>query len=74
VRRLGPSSGAVPGYDVTTKYGVFAPRGTPRTVIDKLNRTLNEILTEGSVRERLADAGVVVRCSTPEGFGAFHVQ
>jgi tripartite-type tricarboxylate transporter receptor subunit TctC len=64
-------SGVVPGYDVTTWYGVFAPRGTPRTVIDKLNRTLDEILTEGSVRERLAGAGVVVRGSTPEAFGAF---
>ena len=64
-------SGVVPGYDVTTWYGVFAPRGTPRTVIDKLNRTLNEILTEGSVRERLAGAGVLVQGSTPEAFGAF---
>jgi tripartite-type tricarboxylate transporter receptor subunit TctC len=64
-------SGVVPGYDVTTWYGVFAPRGTPRTVIDKLNRTLNEIITESSVRERLAGAGVVVQGSTPEAFGAF---
>jgi tripartite-type tricarboxylate transporter receptor subunit TctC len=64
-------SGMVPGYDVTTWYGVFAPRGTPRSVIDKLNRTLNEILTEGPVRERLAGAGVVVQGSTPEAFGAF---
>jgi len=64
-------SGVVPGYDVTTWYGVFAPRGTPRTVIDKLNGTLNAILTEGSVRERLAGAGVVVQGSTPEAFGAF---
>jgi tripartite-type tricarboxylate transporter receptor subunit TctC len=64
-------SGVVPGYDVTTWYGVFAPRGTPRGVIDKLNKTLNEILAEGPVREQLAGAGVVVQGSTPEAFGAF---
>ena len=64
-------SGVVPGYDVTTWYGVFAPRGTPGTVIDKLNRTLNAILIERSVRKQLAGAGVVVQGSTPEAFGAF---
>jgi tripartite-type tricarboxylate transporter receptor subunit TctC len=64
-------SGVVPGYDVTTWYGVFAPRGTPRGVIDKLNKTLNAILAEGPVRERLAGAGVVVEGSTPAAFGAF---
>ena len=64
-------SGVVPGYDVTTWYGVFAPRGTPRGVIEKLNKMLNEVLAEGSVRERLAGAGVVVQGSTPEAFGTF---
>jgi tripartite-type tricarboxylate transporter receptor subunit TctC len=64
-------SGVVPGYDVTTWYGVFAPRGTPRATIDKLNRTLKEILAEAPVRERLAGAGVLVQASTPEAFGAF---
>jgi hypothetical protein len=61
----------VPVYDVTTWYGVFAPRGTPRTVIDKLNNTLSEIMTESSVRERLAGAGVTVQGSTPEALAAF---
>ena len=34
--------GLLPGYDVTTWYGLFAPRGTPPAVIAKLNKTLNE--------------------------------
>jgi len=62
-------SGLLPGYDVTTWYGIFAPRGTPRPVIDKLNRTLVEIVAEPSVRERLTKAGVVVKSSSPEEFG-----
>ena len=62
-------SGVLPGYDVTTWYGVFAPRGMPPAVIAKLNKTLNEIIAEPVVRERLTKAGVVVRGSTPEAFG-----
>jgi tripartite-type tricarboxylate transporter receptor subunit TctC len=64
-------SGVLPGYDVTTWYGFFAPRGTPPAVIAKLNRAINEIIVEPSVRERLTKAGVVVRGSTPEAFGQF---
>jgi tripartite-type tricarboxylate transporter receptor subunit TctC len=62
-------SGLLPGYDVATWYGIFAPHGTPRPVIDNLNKTLVAIVAEPSVRERLTKAGVVVRSSSPEEFG-----
>jgi len=62
-------SGLLPGYDVTTWYGLFAPRGTPPAVIAKINKTLNAIIAEPAVRERLTTAGVVVQGSTPEAFG-----
>jgi tripartite-type tricarboxylate transporter receptor subunit TctC len=64
-------SGVLPGYDVTTWYGLFAPRGTPAPVIAKLNKTLNDSLADQAVRERLATAGVVVKASTPEAFRDF---
>jgi tripartite-type tricarboxylate transporter receptor subunit TctC len=64
-------SGLLPGYDVTTWYGVFAPRGTPPDVIAKLNRTLDDALRDEAVRARLTTAGVVVQGSSPEAFGAF---
>jgi tripartite-type tricarboxylate transporter receptor subunit TctC len=64
-------SGALPGYDVTTWYGFFVPHGTPPAIIAKLNKTLNEVIAEDAVRERLGKAGVVVQGSTPEAFGAF---
>jgi tripartite-type tricarboxylate transporter receptor subunit TctC len=64
-------SGLVPGYDVTTWYGVFGPRGLPPAIVAKLNGAINEILKDQSVRARLATAGVVVRGSTPGEFGAF---
>ncbi len=64
-------SGVLPGYDVTTWYGVFAPRGTPVPVIGKLNKVLNDGLADEIVRKRLVAAGVVVKGSTPEAFGQF---
>jgi tripartite-type tricarboxylate transporter receptor subunit TctC len=64
-------SGVLPGYDVTTWYGVFAPRGTPAAVVAKLNKTLNDGLADEVVRKRLVSAGVVVKGSTPEEFGKF---
>src|SRR5476649_327896 len=64
-------SGVLPGYDVTTWYGVFAPRGTPPAVIAKLNKVLNDGLADETVRKRLVAAGVIVKGSTPEEFGKF---
>jgi tripartite-type tricarboxylate transporter receptor subunit TctC len=64
-------SGVLPGYDVTTWYGVFAPQGTPATVIARLNQVLNESLADETVRNRLIAAGVVVKGSTPQAFGDF---
>jgi tripartite-type tricarboxylate transporter receptor subunit TctC len=62
-------SGLLPGYDVTTWYGIFAPRDVPPAIIAKLNKTINESLAEDVVRDRLTKAGVVVKGSTPAEFG-----
>ena len=62
-------SGVLPGYDVTTWYGVFAPRGVPPEIIAKLNKVINDSLAEEVVQKRLTTAGVVVRGSTPQAFG-----
>jgi tripartite-type tricarboxylate transporter receptor subunit TctC len=64
-------SGAMAGYDVSTWYGFFGPRGIPRDVVAKLNKALNEALKDEAVREKLTKAGVSVRGSTPEEFGTF---
>ena len=64
-------SGVLPDYDVTTWYGLFAPRATPPAVIARLNATLNGLLGEAAVRQRLVTAGLVVQGSTPEAFGSF---
>jgi len=64
-------SGVLPGYDVTTWYGVFAPKGTPSTVVAKLNKVINDSLQDDEVKQRLGAVGVVVKGSTPDEFGKF---
>jgi tripartite-type tricarboxylate transporter receptor subunit TctC len=64
-------SGVLPGYDVTTWYGVFAPKGTPPAVIAKLNKVLNDSIKEDEVQKRLVAVGVVVKGGTPDQFGKF---
>jgi tripartite-type tricarboxylate transporter receptor subunit TctC len=64
-------SGVLPGYDVTTWYGVFAPKGTPPAVVAKLNKVLLDSLKEEDVAKRMAAVGVVVKGSTPGEFGKF---
>ena len=59
------------GYDVSTWYGFFGPRGIPPEIVAKLNKALNEALKDEAVREKLTKAGVTVQGSTPEEFGKF---
>ena len=64
-------SGVLPGYDVTTWYGVFAPRDIPPAIVARLNKVINESLASEEVKKRLVTVGVVVKGSTPQQFGAF---
>ena len=66
-------SGVVPGYDVTTWYGLYGPKGMPKPVIAKLNKVLNEILEEPETKARLTKTGVIVKSSTPEAWHEFMV-
>jgi tripartite-type tricarboxylate transporter receptor subunit TctC len=58
----------LPGYEVSTWYGVFAPTGSPRPVIDRLNQALNRILTSPDAKSRLAAVGADAQPNTPEQF------
>src|SRR5262245_4266442 len=58
------------GYDVPLRWGLAAPAGTPRPIIDTLNRALNAALTTDEVRERLAIEGADPQPSTPEEYAA----
>jgi tripartite-type tricarboxylate transporter receptor subunit TctC len=60
----------VPGYEAVLRYGLVAPAGTPRSVIDKLNKELNAALAHDDVRTRFVTLGTEILTSTPEEHGA----
>ncbi|PZX33866.1 putative extra-cytoplasmic solute receptor [Cupriavidus phytorum] len=56
----------LPGYAFETWFMVFAPAGTPRPVIDKLNAALNTALASPATRERMVREGFEPTPTTPE--------
>jgi tripartite-type tricarboxylate transporter receptor subunit TctC len=60
----------LPGYEVPLRWGLAAPAGTPRAVIDKLNGALDAALASEEVRARLAVEGAEPEPVTPEGYAA----
>jgi tripartite-type tricarboxylate transporter receptor subunit TctC len=64
-------SGVLPGYDVTTWYGLFGPPRLPEPIVAKLNATLMDVIDDPKVRQRMETAGVVVKGSGAAEFGAF---
>jgi tripartite-type tricarboxylate transporter receptor subunit TctC len=60
----------VPDYQTYTWNGLFAPAGTPRPIIDRLNHATVQVLADPAVRTRLTELGTDVVSSTPEGLGA----
>jgi tripartite-type tricarboxylate transporter receptor subunit TctC len=56
----------VPGYEVTSWNGMFAPRATPPEIISTLNKAMHEILVEPEVKRRYVDLGVEAKASSPE--------
>ena len=64
------------GYDVDQWYGVFAPRGTPPQIVNKLNIALAAFLSkpDESITERFASLGATPLVSTPKDFRAYVVS
>jgi tripartite-type tricarboxylate transporter receptor subunit TctC len=59
----------VPGYEASAWFGMAVPKGTPRPVIDKLNKAVNEALADPGVQSKLAELGGTLIPGTPEDFG-----
>ncbi|UXS42269.1 tripartite tricarboxylate transporter substrate binding protein [Agrobacterium tumefaciens] len=59
----------VTGLEVTSWNAVFAPKGTPREVLDVLNGALKEVLADEGIKKRFADLGVEARSSEPQEIG-----
>ena len=60
----------LPGYEAVLRYGLVAPAGTPRPIIERLNKELNAVLADSEVKKRLATEGADPAPGTPEQYGA----
>jgi len=60
----------LPGYEAALRYGLVAPAGTPRAIVERLDKELRLALAAEDVRERLAADGAEVLPSTPEEYAA----
>jgi len=64
------SEAGVPGYDVSSWYGLLAPAGTPPAVVLKLQREIARVLRLPDVSERLTSQGLDLLGNTPDEFAA----
>jgi tripartite-type tricarboxylate transporter receptor subunit TctC len=60
----------VPGFDVTPWYGVLGPANLPRTIMQRLNAEVADIVKMPEMQERFVAQGVDLTSSTPEQFAA----
>jgi tripartite-type tricarboxylate transporter receptor subunit TctC len=65
------SESGLPGFDASLYYGLVAPAGTPRPVIDKLNKALRDALASNEVKKQLALDGTEITPGTPEDYADF---
>ncbi len=58
----------VPGFEVNVWYGLLAPHGTPKTIVEKISADVSKIVKAPEMRERLAGLGADAEGTTPTEF------
>ena len=61
----------VKGYESTGWYGLYGPRGMPRSIVDRLNAAVKQMVNSPDVRERFTQLNLEPVGSTPEEFAKF---
>jgi tripartite-type tricarboxylate transporter receptor subunit TctC len=65
------SEAGIPGYDVTSYAALFAPAGTPKEIVDRLNAEVQKIIANPEARQRIAVTGFDAFSGPPESLAAF---
>jgi tripartite-type tricarboxylate transporter receptor subunit TctC len=65
------AEGGLAGYQSLGWFGLFAPPGTPRDILNRISMDTKTVLMSPEVRQRLAEQGAEPAPSTPDGFTAF---
>lgn len=60
----------LPGYEISTWYGILAPAGTPPAVINRLHDAFLKVSQMPDVKQKLLDMGLDIEISSPAAFGA----
>lgn len=60
-----------PGFESVASYGFFAPTGTPKPIIEKLNKEINIVLLDPQLKDKLLALGIEIKGSTPEELQVF---
>jgi tripartite-type tricarboxylate transporter receptor subunit TctC len=61
----------LPGYEMSTWFALFAPQGTPKSIVDKLNATIRELTADPAAAKRLTDIHIDPMSMTADAFAAF---
>jgi tripartite-type tricarboxylate transporter receptor subunit TctC len=64
------AAGGLPGYEIVSVNGVFAPAKTPAAVVNRISAEINRLYATAEVKEQFAAAGVEAVGGTPELFAA----
>src|SRR5215831_9795644 len=68
--RLTAAESGLPGFEATFYYGLSAPAGTPRPIIERLNRELCSMIESEEMTNRIVAEGADPIASTPEEYAA----
>jgi tripartite-type tricarboxylate transporter receptor subunit TctC len=60
----------LPGFEAAVRYGLLAPAGTPRPIIERINAELRAIVSADETRTRIAAQGGEPLITTPEEYAA----
>ena len=67
-------SAGLPDFEAVFWQGMVVPAGTPKPIIDKLQKAIVKIAADPEMIERFKQQGVDIRSSTPEEFKAFYAK
>lgn len=60
-----------PGFDSVAAYSFFVPTGTPKPIIDRLNKEVNAVLLDPELKLKMREQGIEIQGSTPEAVSAY---
>ncbi len=63
-----------PGYEVHSWWGIVAPTGVPKAILQRLHTEMKNVLGTQQMRERLEQLGMTIRASSPEEFNRYLVS